>query len=58
MPRVALRYVTVVRGRDAAGGRYEELVLPDEIHGLLRHRSWLAADAAAATCFAKGLGAP
>jgi len=33
---------------EAQGVRYEELVLPDEIHGFLRHASWLKADTATA----------
>ena len=38
--------VDLARRLDAAGVRYEELVLPNEIHGFLRHASWLTADAA------------
>jgi dipeptidyl aminopeptidase/acylaminoacyl peptidase len=49
--------VDLVRRLDALGVRYEELVLPDEIHGFLRYRSWLTADSAAATYFGKMLGA-
>jgi dipeptidyl aminopeptidase/acylaminoacyl peptidase len=30
---------------------FEELVLPDEIHGFLRHASWLAADSATVSFF-------
>jgi dipeptidyl aminopeptidase/acylaminoacyl peptidase len=48
--------VDLVRRLDALGVRYEELVLPDEIHGFLRYRSWLTADSAAATYFGKVLG--
>ena len=48
--------VDLARRLDAAGVRYEELVLPDEIHGFLRHRSWLAADSAAVTYFGKLFG--
>ena len=33
------------------GVHYEELVLPNEIHGFLRHASWLAADAATVEFF-------
>lgn len=38
--------IDVARRLDAAGVAYEELVLPNEIHGFLRHASWLTADAA------------
>ncbi len=38
--------VDLVRRLDAAGVRYEELVLPDEIHGFLRYDSWRRADSA------------
>ncbi len=36
---------------------FEELVLPNEIHGFLRHGSWLKADEATAAYLAKKLGA-
>jgi dipeptidyl aminopeptidase/acylaminoacyl peptidase len=36
---------------------YEEIVLPDEIHGFLRHASWLKADSATADFLARKLGA-
>jgi dipeptidyl aminopeptidase/acylaminoacyl peptidase len=35
----------------AAGVQFDELVLPDEIHGFLRHASWLRADEATAAWF-------
>ncbi|MEP6475112.1 MAG: prolyl oligopeptidase family serine peptidase, partial [Gemmatimonadota bacterium] len=35
--------------------RYEELVLPDEIHGFLRHASWLQADQATVAWFEREL---
>ncbi len=38
--------IDLARRLDAANVAYEELVLPNEIHGFLRHSSWLAADAA------------
>ncbi|MBV8972096.1 MAG: S9 family peptidase [Sphingomonadaceae bacterium] len=38
--------VDLARRLDAAGVPFEELVLPDEIHGFLRHASWLKVDAA------------
>jgi dipeptidyl aminopeptidase/acylaminoacyl peptidase len=41
--------VDLARRLDAAGVRYEELVLPDEIHGFLRHGSWRTADSATVT---------
>ena len=43
--------VDLVQRLAASGVRYEELVLPDEIHGFLRHRSWLTADSATAAFF-------
>jgi dipeptidyl aminopeptidase/acylaminoacyl peptidase len=36
---------------------FEELVLPDEIHGFLRHASWLRADEATAEFLSRTLGA-
>ena len=38
--------VDLARRLDAARVHYEELVLPDEIHGFLRYDSWLTADSA------------
>ena len=38
--------VDLARRLDARHIPYEELVLPDEIHGFLRHASWLLADKA------------
>jgi dipeptidyl aminopeptidase/acylaminoacyl peptidase len=38
------------------GVAVEELVLPNEIHGFLRWRSWGDADAAAADFFRRRLG--
>ena len=40
--------VDLARRLEAQGVRYEELVLPNEIHGFLRHASWLKADVATA----------
>jgi dipeptidyl aminopeptidase/acylaminoacyl peptidase len=37
---------------------YEELILPNEIHGFLRWDSWTRADVATAAFFAKELGTP
>jgi dipeptidyl aminopeptidase/acylaminoacyl peptidase len=50
--------VDLVQRLDAAGVPYEELVIPDEIHGFLRHASWLSADSATAAFFAKMFGMP
>jgi dipeptidyl aminopeptidase/acylaminoacyl peptidase len=49
--------VDLVRRLDARHMAYDELVLPDEIHGFLRHASWLAADSATAEFLTKHLGA-
>ncbi len=38
--------VDLARRLDALGTPYEELVLPNEIHGFLRYGSWLASDRA------------
>jgi dipeptidyl aminopeptidase/acylaminoacyl peptidase len=38
--------VDLARRLQAKGVRYEEMVLPDEIHGFLRYDSWLKADTA------------
>ncbi len=38
--------VDLARRLDALGAPYEELVLPNEIHGFLRYASWLSADTA------------
>jgi dipeptidyl aminopeptidase/acylaminoacyl peptidase len=47
--------VDLARRLDLHHVPYEEFVLPDEIHGFLRHASWLAADSAAATFLARKL---
>ena len=39
--------VDLARRLSVLGLRYEELILPNEIHGFLRHDSWLRADRAA-----------
>ena len=49
--------VDLARRLTAQGVRYEELVLPDEIHGFLRHASWLQADSALVAWFGRELGA-
>ncbi|MGI8547874.1 MAG: S9 family peptidase [Gemmatimonadaceae bacterium] len=48
--------VDLARRLAAAGVPFEELVLPDEIHGFLRHQSWLTADSATVRYFDKQLG--
>jgi dipeptidyl aminopeptidase/acylaminoacyl peptidase len=48
--------VDLARRLAAQGVTFEELVLPDEIHGFLRHASWVTADSAAARFFDRVLG--
>jgi dipeptidyl aminopeptidase/acylaminoacyl peptidase len=48
--------VDLVRRLQAAGVKYEEIVLPDEIHGFLRHASWLQVDQATVAYFDKQFG--
>ena len=43
--------VDLARRLATQGVPFEELVLPDEIHGFLRHASWLTADSATARFF-------
>ncbi|MBV8237384.1 MAG: S9 family peptidase, partial [Sphingomonas sp.] len=43
--------IDLARRLDAAGVRYEELVLPNEIHGFLRYSDWLKADTATVRFF-------
>ena len=38
--------VDLARRLEAAGVRYEEMVIPDEVHGFLRHRTWVQVDSA------------
>ncbi|HWZ29243.1 MAG TPA: prolyl oligopeptidase family serine peptidase, partial [Gemmatimonadales bacterium] len=45
--------VDLARRLDGAGVKYEEMVIPDEIHGFLRWHSWLQADSATAAYFQK-----
>jgi dipeptidyl aminopeptidase/acylaminoacyl peptidase len=47
--------VDLARRLEKHGVRYEELVLPDEIHGFLRHASWLTADSATTAWFRREL---
>ena len=49
--------VDLARRLDAQGVRYEELVIPGEIHGFLRYASWLAADRATVAFLSRELGA-
>lgn len=48
--------VDLARRLTAAGVPFEELVLPDEIHGFLRYQSWLTADRATVRYFDKQFG--
>jgi dipeptidyl aminopeptidase/acylaminoacyl peptidase len=47
--------IDLARRLDACHVSYEELVLPNEIHGLLRYGSWLAADQATVEFLARKL---
>jgi dipeptidyl aminopeptidase/acylaminoacyl peptidase len=38
--------IDLARRLEARGARFEELVIPNEVHGFLRYRSWLEADTA------------
>jgi dipeptidyl aminopeptidase/acylaminoacyl peptidase len=49
--------VDLARRLSAQGVPYEEMVIPNEIHGFLRYRSWLDADAATAAFLERELGA-
>jgi dipeptidyl aminopeptidase/acylaminoacyl peptidase len=48
--------VDLARRLSAAGVSYEEMVIPDEIHGFLRHTSWASADSATVSYFNKQFG--
>jgi dipeptidyl aminopeptidase/acylaminoacyl peptidase len=48
--------VDLARRLDERNVSYEELVLPNEIHGFLRHASWVKADEATAEFLARTLG--
>jgi dipeptidyl aminopeptidase/acylaminoacyl peptidase len=48
--------IDLARRLDAHHVPFEELVLPNEIHGFLRHAAWLAADSATAAYLARKLG--
>ena len=47
--------VDLTRRLDAAGVKYELLVLPDDIHGFLLHSNWMKADSATAAYLEKML---
>ena len=49
--------IDLARRLEAKGVDFEELVIPDEIHGFLRYASWLKADAATAEYLARKLDA-
>jgi len=49
--------IDLARRLDAKGAPFEELVLPNEIHGFLRYASWLKADAATAEFLTRKLNA-
>jgi dipeptidyl aminopeptidase/acylaminoacyl peptidase len=48
--------VDLARRLDAHGIHYEELVIPDEIHGFLRHAAWLRVDEATVSFLTRTLG--
>jgi dipeptidyl aminopeptidase/acylaminoacyl peptidase len=48
--------IDLARRLDARHVPYDELIIPDEIHGFLRRGSWLKADTATAAFLGKNLG--
>jgi dipeptidyl aminopeptidase/acylaminoacyl peptidase len=48
--------VDLVRRLDRAGVRYEQIVIPDDTHHMMRHANWLLVDRATAEFFMKTLG--
>jgi dipeptidyl aminopeptidase/acylaminoacyl peptidase len=50
--------VDLARRLEASGAPFEELVIPNEIHGFLRYESWLEADTATVDFLGRKLGAP
>jgi dipeptidyl aminopeptidase/acylaminoacyl peptidase len=48
--------VDLVQRLRTRGVKYEELVIPDEIHDFLRHESWVRVDSATADWFDRTLG--
>jgi dipeptidyl aminopeptidase/acylaminoacyl peptidase len=49
--------IDLARRLEAKGVDFDELVIPDEIHGFLRYASWLKADTATADYLTRKLGA-
>lgn len=49
--------VDLARRLEAKGVNFEELVIPDDIHGFLRYGTWLKADSATAEYLTRKLGA-
>jgi dipeptidyl aminopeptidase/acylaminoacyl peptidase len=49
--------VDLARRLEAKGVPFEELVIPDDIHGFLRHESWIKADTATVEFLTRKLGA-
>ena len=47
--------ITMVNALRRQGVYFEQLILPDEIHGFLRHESWMKGYAAAADFFKRKL---
>jgi len=47
--------VTLVSALRRQGVYFEQLIIPDEIHGFLRHQSWLKAYHASADFFKRKL---
>jgi dipeptidyl aminopeptidase/acylaminoacyl peptidase len=47
--------VDLVERLRVAGVPFEQIVIPNEIHGFLRYASWLAADTATVNYFAERL---
>jgi dipeptidyl aminopeptidase/acylaminoacyl peptidase len=50
--------IDLARRLEARKLPYEELVIPNEIHGFLRHATWLRVDEATAGFFARTLAPP
>lgn len=48
--------VDLARRLDKQGVNYEEMILPDEIHGFLRHKTWLDVDSATVAYFNRQFG--
>ncbi len=49
--------VDLARRLQKQGVRFEEIVIPDEIHGFLRYATWQKVDAATAAFFDREFGA-